>query len=381
MPDDAAHRVQDDVEEHDRERDPLAHHAEQHEHVGDHHRREELEEVLDPQVHDPEAPELGGREVVAGAGDQADGVEGGDRAGGQEEQPRHVARVLGRQAPAQNPPEHEDPHEQADRQQDLPQASEVEVLEPLKAEPVRGGVLEHAVHAEVGADQRPEHDHGERAQQREGQLALVLGLAPGDHRRQEDAGRDERGGHPEQRELDVPGAQQVVREDLRQVEAEEVVDLGAVVLRRRADQGLQQEQRRHHEEEPRARALRGCEGDVARGAERERRLLAAVPSQPPPPAPEGAEQQPDAAQQRDERQHRPHDHVGGRLVGDPRLGRPVVGIGVVVTGTVGRCRPRRPGEEGGQLAQLRAVGDRVGPQPVLGLRVREERAVVRRPAR
>ena len=53
------------------ERDLLAHHAEQHEHVGDHHRGEQLEEVLDPQVHDPEAPELGDREVVAGAGEQA----------------------------------------------------------------------------------------------------------------------------------------------------------------------------------------------------------------------------------------------------------------------------------------------------------------------
>jgi hypothetical protein len=34
----------------------LAHHPEQHEHVGDHHGREQREEVLDPQVHDPEAP-------------------------------------------------------------------------------------------------------------------------------------------------------------------------------------------------------------------------------------------------------------------------------------------------------------------------------------
>ena len=65
-PDHAADRVEDDVEEDDGERDPLAHDAEQHEHVGDHHGREQLEEVLDPEVDDPEAPELGGREVVAG---------------------------------------------------------------------------------------------------------------------------------------------------------------------------------------------------------------------------------------------------------------------------------------------------------------------------
>ena len=233
------------------------------------------------------------------------------------------------------------------------------------------------MHAEVGADQRPEDDDRERAEQREGELALVLRLAPGDHRRQEDAGRDERGRHPEQRELDVPGAHQVVREDLRQVEAEEAVDLGAVVLRRGADERLEQEQRRHHEEEPRGRALRRRQRDVAGRAERERRLLAAVPAEPAPPAPEGAEQQADAAQQRDQRQHRPDDHVGRRLVVDARLRRPVVRVGVVVAGAVGRRRPRRPGEERGQLAQLRAVGDRVGAQAVLGRRVGEEPAVVR----
>ena len=62
------------------QRDPLAHDAEQHEDVGDHHRGEELEEVLDPQVDDPEAPEVGDGEVVAGAGEQPDGVERRDRA-------------------------------------------------------------------------------------------------------------------------------------------------------------------------------------------------------------------------------------------------------------------------------------------------------------
>ena len=75
-----ADRVEDDVEEDHGQRDPLAHHPEQHEHVGDHHGREQLEEVLHPQVDDPEAPELVDREVLAGAGDQPDRVEGRDRA-------------------------------------------------------------------------------------------------------------------------------------------------------------------------------------------------------------------------------------------------------------------------------------------------------------
>jgi hypothetical protein len=73
-------RVQMMSEEDHRQRDLLAHHAEQDEHVGHHHRGEQLEEVLHPQVHDPEAPELGDGEVIARSGDQPDGVEGRDRA-------------------------------------------------------------------------------------------------------------------------------------------------------------------------------------------------------------------------------------------------------------------------------------------------------------
>ena len=148
--DHAAERVEDDVEEDHRQRDPLAHDPEQHEHVGDHRGREQLEEVLDPEVDDPEAPELGRREVVARARDQPDRVEGQDRAGGEEEEPGHVAGVFARKTPAQDPPEHHDPDDRADREQHLPEPGEVEVLEALQAEPVRRRVLEHAVDAEEG---------------------------------------------------------------------------------------------------------------------------------------------------------------------------------------------------------------------------------------
>ena len=63
MPITPAGRVEDDVEEDDGERDPLAHHAEQDEDVRDHHGREQLEEVLDPEMDDPEAPEVRDGEV------------------------------------------------------------------------------------------------------------------------------------------------------------------------------------------------------------------------------------------------------------------------------------------------------------------------------
>ena len=187
-------------------------------------------------------------------------------------------------------------------------------------------------------------------------LLWPLRLAAGDHRRQEDAGGHERGGDEEDRQLHVPGADQVVGEDLGDVDAEEAAELGAVVLGHAADQGLEQEQRRHHEEEPGGGPLGRGERHVAGGAEAERRLLAALPAEPP--APEGGEQDPDAAEQRDQRDHRPDDHVGARRVADLLLGRPVVRVGVVVAGAPGRGRPGRPGEERRQLVDLLRVVDR-----------------------
>jgi hypothetical protein len=86
------------------------------------------------------------------------------------------------------------------------------------------------VERKVRADQRPENHHRQRAEQPERKLVLVARLAPRDHRRQEDARSDERGRDPEDRQLHVPGAHQVVREPAREVEAEEAVDVRAVVL-------------------------------------------------------------------------------------------------------------------------------------------------------
>ncbi|MBV9162353.1 MAG: universal stress protein [Pseudonocardiales bacterium] len=73
-PDDAPHGIQQHVKVDHRERDPFSDHAQQHEQVGDHHRGEQLQEVLHPEVDDPEPPEVSGGEGVIRAGQQADGV-------------------------------------------------------------------------------------------------------------------------------------------------------------------------------------------------------------------------------------------------------------------------------------------------------------------
>ena len=131
--DDATHRVQDDVEEDELDGDLAAHHAQHHEDVGDHDRGEQLEEVLDPQVHHPEPPELGDGQMRLGAGEHADGVERGDGQAGVEEQPRHVQLALGLQPGPDRAVDDRHPQEQPDDEQNLPEPRQVKVF-PLLVE-------------------------------------------------------------------------------------------------------------------------------------------------------------------------------------------------------------------------------------------------------
>ena len=61
--DHAAERIEDDVEIHHARRRFFRNDAEQHEDIGDHDGGEELEKILHPQVHDPEAPEVHDGEI------------------------------------------------------------------------------------------------------------------------------------------------------------------------------------------------------------------------------------------------------------------------------------------------------------------------------
>ena len=189
--DDATGAVEDDVEEDHRHGHPLAHHAEQHEQVGDHHRGEQLQEVLDPEVDDDEAPEVGHREAGPGVGQQSDGVEGGQGQGGVEEQPRHVGPVLDPEPAAQAPPQHDDPEGQADGEQDLPEPAEVEVLEALHPEP-RPEAAEPAVDPGQLAEQAAGDDDHQGAEQEVGEHVLAPGLLAG--RRSSGRGRCRRPG-------------------------------------------------------------------------------------------------------------------------------------------------------------------------------------------
>ena len=62
---------------------------------------------------------------------------------------------------------------------------------------------------------------------------LAARLTSGDERREEDAAGEEGRGRPEQGQLQVPGAGEVVGQERGQIEAEETGQVGPVVLQQR----------------------------------------------------------------------------------------------------------------------------------------------------
>ena len=112
------------------------------------------------------------------------------------------------------------------------------------------------------------------------------------------------------------------------------------MLRRGAEQGLDQEESRHNQEEQPGRALGRRQHHLAWLEEPQRLPLAAAPPEHVP-ATERGEQQADAAQQSDQRQHAPDEAVGRRRVADQRLWRPVVGVRVA-SGLAAGPPPPRP---------------------------------------
>ena len=165
---DAAEEDQDQLEI-DRPLGQLARHqTDRHQQIGAHARGEELERLLDPQMHHPPAPEIGDRERLLDPGqrDHAEHIEDRDVDGGGPDQvfepdaprpelprrlPQHRA---GRPQRAEHQPA---PDQQADEEADLPEPAELDVGQALIAEPEPAAV-DIAHDAEPVADQRAGDD-------------------------------------------------------------------------------------------------------------------------------------------------------------------------------------------------------------------------------
>ena len=135
---------------------------------------------------------------------------------------------------------------------------------------------------------------------------MTARLASGDHRHEENAGGEIRCGDPENRQLQMPGAGDVERQNSRQIKAKKIGDFRTIMFRRPTHQCLQEKQQRHDEEKSRACALCRREHHFIRRTKRNALLLATVPAEKIP-ASERGEQKSDAAEQGGERQHTPND--------------------------------------------------------------------------
>ena len=157
--------------------------AEPREQEGDHGGGEDLEEALDPQVHQPPAPVLDHRQLSVLVPHQACAVEQADRHRRQEQQrddrPAFAPAAHGR--PQRAADEHE-PEQQPDEQEPLPEAADVGVFPALVAEPEVAIQAELLHHREPLAGERADHDDQQADPQQVDAEALELRLVPGDRR-------------------------------------------------------------------------------------------------------------------------------------------------------------------------------------------------------
>jgi len=174
----------------------------------------------------------------------------------------------------------------------------------------------------------------------------------------------------------MPSARQIVRKQPGQIDAEKIGNLGPIVLCGAAQHRLNEEQRGHREVKPSAGSLRGGQGNRVRRAERYHTLVLTVPSQIIPPA-KCRQQKSNSTEQRDQRQHAPHDHRPGRFVGDARLRRPVVRVRIFFAGPLGGRHPSRPIEKCRQLFELKRINDRAGAKALIGVERGKEIPIVR----
>ena len=334
------------------------------------HRREEFEEAFHPEVDDPEPPVVDDGEVGVGSVEQRRHVEEGDGHGGVEEERGQLALLRPLHGRTQGPEHEEEPEDQARRQQQLPEAAQVEVLAALVAEP-EPEAAQQVVDACPFSEEAAEDHEGQGPQEHQHPEPLALGFRTAHQGRQEEPPGHPGGGDPEDGQLQVPGARQVVGQDGGQIEAIEGARFHTVVGQRAAQGRLDQEEDGDHGEVEAERLLARREHPFLEAARR-----GLFPARSAAPAqvvelPEDEEDQSQTAQQGHQAEGAPEVGGSGGAVAHQGLEGPVVRVGIVGTRTLRHGRPGGPGEVGIQALQLSLVVDVIGGQARRGFRSRE----------
>ena len=277
-------------------------------------------------------------------------VKDGDGGGGVQEQ-RGDFPGLG--APAGRPhgaKQQRDPERQADGQEDLPQAAQLQVT-PTPDAPAsatgRPAIWRSPRNSPVRA---ADDDNHQGAEQQVGAQDLPAGFLAADGLGEQQAARHVGGRHPEHGQLKVPGAGEVAGQEPGDVQPVKAARIGAIVRRRTAQQGLHQEQHGDQGKVLEGGQLAGRE--VARQHLRMHLIAGAVPSQ----VVESAEHEQHRRRCRRESRIRlralSQDGLAGRGVPGFGIVGKIVGVGSRGSRAVGHRGPGRPGKEGRQVSQL-----------------------------
>ena len=166
-------------------------------------------------------------------------IKGWDRKGRKEEQPRHVAHVLRAESPTQSAEKNDRPEEKANDQENLPESSQIEILEALISKPLPP-LVNPPLNPRVFAQHAAKYNHRERYEQAIRQPVLPPGLAANDHRSQEDSRGQKGSRDPENRQLKVPGAGHVEGQHTGEINAEETGEVCTIMLGGAPKQCLQE---------------------------------------------------------------------------------------------------------------------------------------------
>src|SRR5215831_3521151 len=151
-------------------------------------------------------------------------------------------------------PQQPEPEDKTDREQYLPKAADLEEFPTLVAEP-EPGAAQPLKEPRPFAKQAPDNHHAESREKQVNRAALPGRLPAAEQSRDKQGTADISGGDPQDRELQMPSAQQVARQESCQIDAIETAGIGSVMRDATADQRLAEEQKSGDRHEFQGRAL------------------------------------------------------------------------------------------------------------------------------
>ena len=257
--------------------------------------------------------------------------------------------------------EHEPaPAQQRDEEQDLPEAAKLDVGEALVAEP-EPAFVDHALDAEIIADQRGGDDEQRDPEQQVDEKALPFRLAAtGDRRSDEQPARDPAQTDPDDRRLQVEAPEEIVRQDVVELDAVERLAIVIGVGHDCSGALRGEEHQRDHQEIFAGLDLTGCQCPILGKAALHWRIIWVVEIGPIEPQHEAHREKGEA-----EADPRPLEGIGGRGVADRGLIGPVLRPrGVRMVGPPRHGRDRRVDNEiGGLRSEASGLRLFAGTQP------------------